>query len=222
MARISRVLGVSANPCFLLVSFCVTLRLPSRSGSTPHHPVKSRSATRQHAVLNSILDPIIEKAVADHEIPRSRAARSATTAASCIARPLASRSLEPTRETMTADTIFDLASLTKCIATATSVMKLVQDGRVRLNRSGRESICRNLRRTGKQDITVRELLTHYSGLALDLDLSAPWQGRDTAFTMAMQQDSTPIRPAASSSTATSTLKCWASLRRTSLRPPSER
>ncbi len=43
------------------------------------------------------------------------------------------RSLEPGREAMTVDTIFDLASLTKCIATATSVMKLVQEGKVRLN-----------------------------------------------------------------------------------------
>ena len=35
-----------------------------------------------------------------------------------------SRSLEPTREPMTVDTIFDLASLTKCIATTTAVMQL--------------------------------------------------------------------------------------------------
>ena len=39
------------------------------------------------------------------------------------------RSLEPSREPMTLDTIFDLASLTKCVATTTSIMKLVQQGR---------------------------------------------------------------------------------------------
>ena len=43
------------------------------------------------------------------------------------------RSLEPTREPMTVDTIFDLASLTKCIATTTAVMQLLEEGRVRLN-----------------------------------------------------------------------------------------
>src|SRR5580700_3932291 len=37
------------------------------------------------------------------------------------------RALEPVREPMTLDTVFDLASLTKCIATTTSVMQLVQD-----------------------------------------------------------------------------------------------
>ncbi|MGA7107628.1 MAG: serine hydrolase [Terracidiphilus sp.] len=97
-----------------------------------------------------------------------------------------SRSLEPTREPMTEDTIFDLASLTKCIATATSLMKLVQDGRVRLNDPVAVYLP-EFAQNGKQDITVRELLTHYSGLAPDLDLKTSWQGRDTAFKMAMAQ-----------------------------------
>src|SRR5947209_2945726 len=44
-----------------------------------------------------------------------------------------SRALLPQRETMTADTIFDLASLTKVVATATSIMMLVERGQVRLS-----------------------------------------------------------------------------------------
>ena len=44
-----------------------------------------------------------------------------------------SRAVEPQREAMTADTIFDLASLTKVVATATSIMILVERGKVRLN-----------------------------------------------------------------------------------------
>jgi len=102
-----------------------------------------------------------------------------------------SRSLEPTKEPMTVDTIFDLASLTKCIATATSVMKLIQDGRVRLNDPVTVYLP-EFAQNGKEDITVRELLTHYSGLPPDLDLKAAWQGRDTAFRMAMEVK--PIYP----------------------------
>jgi uncharacterized protein YbbC (DUF1343 family)/CubicO group peptidase (beta-lactamase class C family) len=96
------------------------------------------------------------------------------------------RSLEPGREVMTVDTIFDLASLTKCIATATSVMKLVQEGKVRLN----EPVAAYLpefAKNGKSDITVRELLTHFSGLTEDLDLKTEWKGRDTAYQMVMDQ-----------------------------------
>ncbi|MBZ5631421.1 MAG: serine hydrolase, partial [Acidobacteriia bacterium] len=98
------------------------------------------------------------------------------------------RSLEPRRETMTLDTIFDMASLTKCMATAVAVMQLVQDGQVRLN----DPVARYIpafSANGKQDITVRQLLTHYSGLPEDLDLKQPWHGRDAAFRMAM--DETP-------------------------------
>ena len=43
------------------------------------------------------------------------------------------RALEPHREPMTLDTIFDLASLTKVIATTPAVMQLVEQGKVRLN-----------------------------------------------------------------------------------------
>ena len=102
-----------------------------------------------------------------------------------------SRSLEPTREPMTVDTIFDLASLTKCIATTTAVMQLISEGRVRLN-DPVGTYLPEFKQNGKEDITVRELLTHFSGLPPDLDLKSPWQGRDAAFAMAMQ--ARPICP----------------------------
>jgi uncharacterized protein YbbC (DUF1343 family)/CubicO group peptidase (beta-lactamase class C family) len=97
-----------------------------------------------------------------------------------------SRSLEPKREPMTVDTIFDLASLTKCIATTTSMMRLIQDGKVRLN-DPVSNYLPEFKQNGKDQITVRELMTHYSGLPPDLDLKEHWQGKDTAFQMAMQE-----------------------------------
>ena len=74
-----------------------------------------------------------------------------------------SRALEPRREAMTLDTVFDLASLTKVIATTTAVMQLVERGEVRLN----DPVAKYLpefAQNGKDDITVRQLLTHFSGL----------------------------------------------------------
>ena len=44
-----------------------------------------------------------------------------------------SRALEPRREAMTLETVFDLASLTKVIVTTTAVMQLVEQGKMRLN-----------------------------------------------------------------------------------------
>ncbi len=101
------------------------------------------------------------------------------------------RSLEPGREAMTVDTIFDLASLTKCIATATSVMKLVQEGKVRLN-DPVSVYLPEFAKYGKSDITVRELLTHFTGLTEDLDLKTEWRGRDAAYQMVMDQK--PVFP----------------------------
>lgn len=101
------------------------------------------------------------------------------------------RALEPARELMTADTVFDLASLTKCIATTTSVMQLIAEGRVRLN-DPVAAYLPEFAQNGKEGITVRELLTHFSGLPPDLDLKSSWQGSAAAFAMAMQEK--PIYP----------------------------
>ncbi len=101
------------------------------------------------------------------------------------------RSLEPARERMTEDTIFDMASLTKCMVTATSVMKLVEQGKIRLSDPAARYVP-EFGRNGKGDITVRELLTHYSGLPEDLDLKSAWAGRNTAFQMIV--DTKPIFP----------------------------
>jgi uncharacterized protein YbbC (DUF1343 family)/CubicO group peptidase (beta-lactamase class C family) len=101
-------------------------------------------------------------------------------------RAFGDRSLEPRREAMTVDTVFDLASLTKVVATTTAMMQLVEQGRVRLNDPVGKYIP-EFAQNDKDDITVRQLLIHHSGLTEDLDLSQPWEGRDTAFRMAFAQ-----------------------------------
>ena len=101
------------------------------------------------------------------------------------------RSLEPRREPMTADTIFDIASLTKVVATTTCIMRLVELGQVRLN----DPVMRYIPEfgvNGKMDITVRELLTHYSGLAPDIDLNRVPNDYNSALQVAFQEK--PISP----------------------------
>ena len=101
------------------------------------------------------------------------------------------RSLEPRKESMTVDTIFDVASMTKCIATATSAMTLVQEGKLRLN-DPVAAYLPEFAKNGKENITIRQLLTHFSGLQEDLDLKTAWKGRDAAYRLAM--DTQPIFP----------------------------
>lgn len=97
-----------------------------------------------------------------------------------------SRALEPRREPMTLDTVFDLASLTKVIVTTTAVMQLVEQGKVRLN-DPMAKYLPEFAQNGKEDITVRQLLTHYSGLDPDLDLKTTWEGKETAYKMAFAE-----------------------------------
>ncbi len=82
---------------------------------------------------------------------------------------------EPAARPVTPDTIFDLASLTKVVATTSAIMKLAEEGRL--------SLVDPLRRwfpefegKGKDDLLILNLLTHTSGVDdFSLDPSAPLQ-----------------------------------------------
>jgi serine-type D-Ala-D-Ala carboxypeptidase len=71
------------------------------------------------------------------------------------------------RRQMTVETCFDLASLTKPLATTLAVMYLVQQGRIRIDQTCGD-LCASLRASDKADITVRQLLSHSAGLC-------PWR-----------------------------------------------
>jgi uncharacterized protein YbbC (DUF1343 family)/CubicO group peptidase (beta-lactamase class C family) len=133
----------------------------------------------------SVVDGIVEQAIRDHQIPGA-VVLIGHDGHVVYRKAFGKRALDPRPEPMTVDTVFDLASLTKVIATTTSVMQLVERGKVRVS----DTVVRYLPefgQNGKEDITVRQLLTHYSGLAPDLDLQAPWQGKDTAYKMAFAE-----------------------------------
>jgi CubicO group peptidase (beta-lactamase class C family) len=89
------------------------------------------------------------------------------------------KSIRPEHEPLDPDTIFDLASLTKPIATATAIMQLAEAGRLDLHKPVAQywpAFAAN----GKEGITARQLLTHTSGLPADLDLSSDWNGEGEA------------------------------------------
>jgi uncharacterized protein YbbC (DUF1343 family) len=86
------------------------------------------------------------------------------------------RALLPEREAMTLDTVFDLASLTKPMATATSIMALVDRGKIDLD----EKVARYwpaFAARGKSAITVRDLLVHVSGLPVETPVAEFALGR---------------------------------------------
>jgi len=88
------------------------------------------------------------------------------------------RAVLPARESMTLDTIFDIASLTKVAATTPAIMKLFEQGKIRMT----DPVTAYLPefQGGHSEITVRDLMTHFSGLRPDLDLEPARFGYETS------------------------------------------
>ncbi len=180
--------------CFALFAMLLSSSLPAQSPAAGD----TRTASKSEHTRFRAIDQIVQQAINEHAIPGAvvliehhrrivyrKAFGNRSLEAGTVSHPATDR------EAMTVDTIFDLASLTKCVATTTAMMQLIETGRVKLN----DPVAMYLpefAQNGKSEITVRELMTHYSGLPPDLDLSQAWMGRDAAWTRVMT--STPIHP----------------------------
>jgi uncharacterized protein YbbC (DUF1343 family)/CubicO group peptidase (beta-lactamase class C family) len=129
--------------------------------------------------------PLVEAAIARHELPGAVVliGRGDTIV---YRRAFGRRALQPVPEAMTEDTIFDLASLTKVVATTTSVMQLIEEGRIRLNDPVTQFVP-EFGKYGKSGITIRHLLTHTSGLRPDLELAVEFHGTDEAIRRAVEE-----------------------------------
>jgi CubicO group peptidase (beta-lactamase class C family) len=79
-------------------------------------------------------------------------------------------------EPMTEDTIFDIASLTKCLGTATAVLQLYEQGSVQFDDPVQKYLpdFNTANDPVRAKVTVRMLLTHTSGEEIDVDLKDPW------------------------------------------------
>ncbi len=79
-------------------------------------------------------------------------------------------------EPMTEDTIFDLASLTKCLATATAIMQLYEQGKVQFDDPVQKYLpdFNAANDPQRAEVTVRMLLTNTSGEGIDVSLGDPW------------------------------------------------
>ena len=95
------------------------------------------------------------------------------------------RALEPRALPMKVDTIFDLASLTKVVATTTAVMILVERGLIHLDKPA-AAYWPAFAANGKGGVTIRQLLTHTSGLRAGVASQPPWSDYDGAMEAIVQ------------------------------------
>jgi uncharacterized protein YbbC (DUF1343 family)/CubicO group peptidase (beta-lactamase class C family) len=131
------------------------------------------------------LDRVIDAAIAEKKLPGAVVVIGKGDEV-LVRKAYGNRAVAPSVEPMTLDTIFDLASLTKVIATTTAVMQQVEAGRIRLDEPVATYIA-GFDKYGKDRITVRHLMTHMSGLRPDLDLGDEFEGRETAIAYAAEE-----------------------------------
>jgi uncharacterized protein YbbC (DUF1343 family)/CubicO group peptidase (beta-lactamase class C family) len=131
------------------------------------------------------IDRTIETAIAEHKLPGGVFHLERDN--SVYEKTYGNRALVPAVEKMTDDTIFDAASLTKVVATTPSIWLLIERGKIEIDAPVSRYIP-EFRGGWRDEITIRHLLTHTSGLRPDLDLSTPWSGYDTAIRMAIAEE----------------------------------
>ena len=125
------------------------------------------------ALLRQI-DARIEEAIAGHKIPGG--VYHLEQDGRIYEKVYGDRALVPNVEAMTVDTIFDAASITKVVATTPAIWLLIQRGKIGID----DPVQKFIPEFPHAAMTIRQLLTHTSGLRPDLDLKDPWSGYDTA------------------------------------------
>ncbi len=141
-------------------------------------PTASPASVGMSAARLAEIDDVTQKSIERREMPGA-VVLAARRGRVVWRKAYGARAVLPAREAMTTDTIFDLASLTKVVATATSMMILIERGQVRLSDPASLYVP-ELKGEGKEKITIGQLLTHRSGFAPDFDLSEQWTGYDEA------------------------------------------
>ncbi len=130
---------------------------------------------------SATLDDAVNKAIAEKRIPG--AVLIVSHRGHIIhRRAYGNRSETPTVEPMTLDTVFDCASLTKVVSTTSCLMKLFEQGKYRLSDKVTDYIPEF--QNGKSDVTLRNLMTHFSGLRPDVPLYPDWTGYETGIHLA--------------------------------------
>ena len=175
-----------SSKTFLVPFLVVVLGLagPAAAQTASTRAAASR-ATGVDAARLAEIDQIVAKGLADGRMPGAVVVvgRGDTV---LFEKAYGQRAVAPLAEPMTLDTVFDMASLTKVVATTTAVMQLVERGVVRLTDPVATWVP-GFERFGKGGITIRHLLTHVSGLRPDVDLGDPWKGYEAAIDLAKDE-----------------------------------
>lgn len=160
----------------VLLLATIAVAFPAFGGGLPDLDPEARGF---HAGRLQAIDGLVEAAMDKGEVPGAVVVVGRK-GAIVHARAMGDRAVEPSREPMTRDSIFDLASLTKPVATATSIMILHDRGALKLDDT-LAKLLPEFDNGGKGAITVEQLLRHRAGLIPDNALRDYQDGPEKAW-----------------------------------------
>jgi uncharacterized protein YbbC (DUF1343 family) len=152
--------------------------LAARAGVDAGAGSPAQAELRTPAALGEGIDRLVTEALAQGKLPGCVVVIGRASGV-VYQKAFGSRALLPSQEAMTVDTIFDVASLTKPIATASALMVLAEQGKVDLDERAARYVP-EFRTHGKDAITLRQLLTHVSGLPTETPVADFEHGRSGA------------------------------------------
>jgi CubicO group peptidase (beta-lactamase class C family) len=170
------------NPRTLLLALAFFVLVPHAVRARPENATKLPQTSPAEVGLDAAkldqIDVVVKDSIAQGHLPGAvvLVVRQGKIA---FRRAYGLRSKQPAEVRMTADTVFDLASLTKPLATATSILLLIEQGKLGLT----DRVTRHLpafAQNGKDKITLEQLLLHTSGLIADNPVSDYKDGRKKA------------------------------------------
>ena len=165
-----------ANKLLVFAPLLVCVLALFSSASSQGLPIATPASTGMNATKLEQIERLANADIADKKLPGA-VVLIGHNGKIVYRKAFGNRALVPTVEPMTVDTIFDAASLTKPIATGTSVMRLVEQGKIRLNDTVGKYFPEIEDENAKR-VTVLQLLTHVSGYRPDFDLGEKWTGRE--------------------------------------------
>lgn len=161
---------------YLFFLICVYLCLSAVNFFSQGLPVAAPQTVGMNAAKLVQIDGLVNDAIKDKKLPGA-VVLVGHKGKIVYRKAFGNRSLVPNLEPMTVDTIFDVASLTKPVATATSIMILVEQGKLRLSDTIGMYIP-DIDDANAKKVTILQLLTHTSGYRPDFDLGEKWTGRE--------------------------------------------
>lgn len=168
----------------VLAAACVSALLSGCiHGRVAPDPIRAPTGRLDAARLPQI-DAAVSEAIAAHKLPG--AVVHVEHDGALYERAYGKLSYEPDAPPVSTATVFDAASLSKVLATAPAVLKLAEEGRIDLEAKLVDYFpeCAN---GGKENITIRHLLTHSSGLPAGLPAKPAWHGDAAAHELACRQ-----------------------------------